>query len=237
MHQLKYVVLVSCLVLSGACKKKNQAAESGSAAGSGSSGSAAAGSAAAGSAAAGSAAGSAAEGSAAAGSAAAGSAAAGSAAADTGAVEPLKTCSPKAWKEKSGLFCVDAPDFKAGKPEDYLDGDGVRIYFKREAKDGKPELMFGVTWRKKTDDANAEALGLAGSMESDFKNNKGEEQGKFAGGKGYYVVWARKPEEKSHTLHAVVNGKKHAYNCEASSYDAPIAPELIAACKALIPTD
>ncbi|HEY5952481.1 MAG TPA: hypothetical protein VIV40_43580 [Kofleriaceae bacterium] len=236
MHQLKVVGIVWCLVLAGGCKKKTKtegepAAGSGSAA-MGSAGSdtgSSAGSAVAGSAAEGSA------GSAAAGSA--GSAAAGSAAADTGTVEPAKTCSPKAWKEKTGLFCVDVPDFKAGKPEDYLDGDGVKIKFKRAAAGDKPELMFTVTWRKKTTDANAESIAMAGNMETDFKNNKGEEQGKFAGGKGRYVVFARKPEEKSHQLYAVVNGNKHAYNCEASSYDKPIEPELIAACKAVIATD
>ena len=175
----------------------------------------------------------------AAGSAPAGSAA-GSAAAGSAAdvVEPAKTCSATAWKEKSGLFCVDAPDFKAGKPEDYLDGDGWRIYFKREAKDDKPELMFQVTWRKKLDvDASVEAVGLAGSMESDCKNNTCEEQGKYHGGKGRYVVFARKDDDKSHKMYAVVQGNKHAYSCEASSYEKPIAPEQIAGCKSLIPTD
>jgi hypothetical protein len=182
-------------------------------------------------------AGSAGAGSTATGSATAGSATAGSAGPAADTAEPAKTCSATAWKEKSGLFCVDAPGFAAGAPEDYLDGDGVRIYFKRAAADGKPELTFTVTWSKKTDDANAEAITAAANMESDFKNNKGESQGKFAGGKGRYFVFARKDDDKSHKLYTVVNGKQHAYNCEASSYGSPIAPELIEGCKSLIPTD
>jgi len=224
MHHLRFVVIASCLVLSGACKKKQEqpATGSGSApmgAGSatGSSGSSASGSSAAGTNEAGS----------------AGSAAPGSA---TAKVEEAKTCSAKAWKQKGGLFCVDAPGFTAGKEEPYLDGDGLQIYFKKEAADGKPELMFNVTWLLKGD-PNADAITSAANMENDYKNNKGEDQGAFAGGKGRFVMFSRKDSEKSHKLYTVVQGKKHSYHCEANSYDAPIAPEQLEGCKSVIPTD
>ena len=78
---------------------------------------------------------------------------------------------------------------------------------------------------------------MAGSMDADYQNNKGEDKGSFAGGKGRYIVFARKDDEKSHKMYAVVQSKKHAFYCDASSYDAPIAPEVVAACKSVTPTD
>jgi hypothetical protein len=150
--------------------------------------------------------------------------------------EPAKTCSDKAWKHPSGLFCVDAPGFAAGKEEDYLDGDGRRIYFKKEAADGKPEVMFNVTWQPKRDPVE-HALSVSGSMDSDYKNNTGEAKGAYAGGKGRFVMFASKDDEKSKKLYTIVQGNKHTYSCEASSFGAPIAPDLIEGCKSVIPTD
>jgi hypothetical protein len=148
-------------------------------------------------------------------------------------------CSPTAWKEPGGLLCVDAPGFTPGAleknenmgPED----PQMRIYFKKPQDAGKPELMLQVSWFPKRDASTA--LATASNMESDYKNNKGEDKGKFTGDKGAYVVFARKDDNKAHQLYAVVQGNKHAYECECSSYDAPIAAELIAACKSVTPTD
>jgi hypothetical protein len=160
----------------------------------------------------------------------------GSAATATTKTEEAKTCSATAWKQSAGLFCVDAPGFIAGKEEPYNDGDGLRIYFKKEAADGKPEMMFNVTWLLKGD-PKADAITSAANMENDLKNNTSEGQGAFAGGKGRFFVFARKDNDKSHKLYAVVQGNKHAYQCEASSFGTPIAPEQIEGCKSVIPTD
>lgn len=51
------------------------------------------------------------------------------------------------------------------------------------------------------------------------------------------LMFVRAPNKKSYQLYSVVQGNKAAYKCGADSYDAPIAPEVIAACKTLMATD
>jgi hypothetical protein len=156
---------------------------------------------------------------------------------------PAKTkspCSKTAWKEPSGLFCFEPPPgFKAGELEKdtFISADDpeMRVYFKKAGEGGKPDLVIKVYWMPKRD-ADA-ALAIAGSMESDFKNNKGVEQGNFAGTHGKFVVYDDKDSPQSHKLRAIVKGNKHPYHCEASTFETPLPPEVIAACKSLTPTD
>jgi hypothetical protein len=158
-------------------------------------------------------------------------------AADKPVAPPPPACPAKAWKEPSGLFCVDAPGFTAGEIEKSEDDDPrMMLYFsKPNADETKPPTMFSITWYPKRD--AGEAISIVPNMESDYKNNKGEATGEFAGGKGKFFVFARKDNEQSHKIYAVLQGKKHAYRCEGSSFGAPIAPEVIAACKSLLATD
>jgi hypothetical protein len=171
-----------------------------------------------------------------------GAAASGSASpAASGASAKTKSpCSETAWKEPSGLFCFEPPPgFKAGEIEKNTniseDDPEMRVYFKKPGEGGKPDLVIKVYWMPKRD-ADA-ALAIAGSMESDFKNNKGVEQGNFAGTHGKFVVYDDKDSPKSHKVRAIVKGKKHPYHCEANTYDTPLPAEVIAACKSLTPTD
>ncbi|MEO7092580.1 MAG: hypothetical protein ABI175_04965, partial [Polyangiales bacterium] len=128
------------------------------------------------------------------------------------AAAPAATCSATAWKEPSGAFCVDAAGFTAGE---LSKGDGddpeMKLYF---TKKGKADVMFNVSWFPKRE-AKLTAVSAASNMDSDFKNNKGEDKGEFYGGKGRFVTFSRQDEPKSHKLYAVVQGNKAAYACEA----------------------
>jgi hypothetical protein len=145
------------------------------------------------------------------------------------------TCSPGAWKEPTGLFCLDAPaGFKAtvqtNVNQDNSDPES-RVTFVRNS----PSEAFTVEWFPKR--GSTEALTIASNMENDYKNNKGEGKGNFAQGKGKYFAYTRKDEAKSHKFVSVVKGNKHAYDCEASSWDVPVPKDAIGACKSLTPTD
>lgn len=170
----------------------------------------------------------------------AGQPASGSATPGSSAVQgakPASACSPTAWKEPGGLVCLEAPGFtsKTDTIDPESDDPEVRHYFTRPAVDDKPELRFRISWYSKRDASNA-AL-LAANLESAYKSGKPEDRGEFAGGKGRYFVFSRADDEKKHQLYAVLEGKKYAYQCEADSYEVPIAAEVVAACKSLMATD
>jgi hypothetical protein len=154
--------------------------------------------------------------------------------------EKKPTCSPTALKEPSGLFCAEAPGFAAQKEEDNGDSDPQqlekRLTFKREANNGKAEASFTVSWFPNRDDAGTAAVAAA-NMESDYKNNTGEDKGDFGGGKGKFFVFADKTQAMSHKLYAVIQGNKHTYECETTSWNMPIDAEALAGCKSVIPTD
>jgi hypothetical protein len=175
-----------------------------------------------------------------------GSAPAGSAVADNGsaAAKPAPapaTCPANAWKEPSGLFCLDPQGFTPGevKKNDSMGSEAndlrMEVYFKKAGVDGKPDTSFNISWFPAR--GNTEALGAVANMGTDYKNNTGEDKGAFAGDRGKYFVFARKDNAKSHKMYAVLEGKQHAYNIEASSFDAPIDPAVIAATKSMVPTD
>jgi hypothetical protein len=152
---------------------------------------------------------------------------------------PEPTCSATAWKEPSGLFCVEAKGFTADPVEKAGDDDDPRmqVYFKKppDADPKMPQVMFHISWYPKQDAGSA--LSLASNMEIDYKNNTGIAKGEFAAGKGRFFIFARKSDDKSHKLYALLQGKKHAYLCEGMRYGSPIDPDVIAACKSLLATD
>lgn len=176
------------------------------------------------------------------GASASGSAAASDSSGPAASAASAKTspCSKTAWKEPTGLFCFEPPPgFKAGEVEKNTnisaDDPEMRVYFKKSGEAGKPDMVIRVYWMPKRE-ASA-ALAIAGSMESDFKNNKGVEQGNFNGTNGKFVVYDDKDHPESHKLRAIVKGAKHPYHCEADTWDTPLPAEVIAACKSLTPTD
>lgn len=173
------------------------------------------------------------------GGAATGSGSAAPAAAKAEEAKPAG-CPAGAWKEPSGLFCVDMQGYTNVSPSDNGDSDPQqlekRVTFKKPQDPSKPDIAFTVSWFPNRDDAN-DAIGAVANMESDYKNNKGEDKGDFASGKGKFFVYTSKDDPKLHKLIAVIQGHKHSYECEASSYDGPIPPEALAGCKSVTPTD
>lgn len=146
-------------------------------------------------------------------------------------------CSATAWKEPSGLFCVEATGFTASPVDTNTDDDPKStIWFKKPGKDGA-EIMFQVYWYGKRTDAKVDAVTFVSNMDTQYKNESGEDTGKLAAGKGRYYVYSRKDNAKSHKIEAITEGNKRAYWCEGSSFDAPLAAEVIAACKSVIATD
>ncbi len=169
----------------------------------------------------------------------------GSAAAEGGAVKAAKpddkapaACPPTAWKEPGGLFCIDAPGFTTKiEQTDDQDDPEMRVYFKKEAEGDKPELHFRVQWFLKRGDAATQAVLRVTTLEDAYKNNRGKDQGAMPRGTGKYFHYAKADDETSEVFYAVVEGKQFTYECEARSYQTPLAPELVAACKSLLATD
>jgi hypothetical protein len=131
----------------------------------------------------------------------------------------------------------NAPGFTPGKLEDHGDDPAdpeMRIRFKK-AQEGEFPPSFELSWYPKREPE--QMLAIAPNMETDYKSGKPEEKGDFAGGKGKFFLYSSSSDPKSHSLKAVMHGKKLAYMCNASSYDAPIAPEVLAACKSITPIE
>jgi hypothetical protein len=146
------------------------------------------------------------------------------------------TCAPNAWKEPTGLFCIDATGFEAGKVEKNDDDEPEwHVYFKKPEADAmKAPVGFYIRWYLTRDNSQA-ALAVL-NLEADAKTNPPLDKGNFSGGKGKYFIF-KKDDGKSQRLRAIVEGKKHAYNCESDPYETPVAPEVLAACKSLVATD
>ncbi len=210
------LLLVTSLLTAGACKKKEADKSAGSATGS-------------------------ATATASTGSTTAGTEKPVTGAADVAAAGGPATCSPTAWKDPGGLFCIEAAGFTAKPVETNTDDDPEsKIWFKKPGPEGKPEIMFHVEWYPKRTEPSVEAVGWVYNMDAKMKTDAEvikEDVGKFAGGKGRYYVYGKKDDPKRHTIQSIAEGKKRAYWCEADSYEGPIDPGVLAACKSLIATD
>ena len=144
--------------------------------------------------------------------------------------EPKAACAAGMWKAPSGAFCINAHGYTAGEEKD--DDPNMQIDFKSVAADGSDEKYFHVWYRKSADPS--EFTTMAANAETDVKAAKEEGRGDFAGGNGKYFLWNR---DTTHKLFVVIKGKKNAFVCEASNYNAPVDPGALEACKSLTPID
>jgi hypothetical protein len=86
-------------------------------------------------------------------------------------------CPPTAWKEPSGLFCIDAPGFTTTiEKTDDADDPEMRVHFKKPADGDKPELFLRVQWFLKRDAATQAVLRVT-NLDDAYKNHRGKDQG------------------------------------------------------------